>query len=101
MKRRNPPHVHGYIDQHGKPKFYYRVAGRPKIRLRGLPWSEEFMTALSAAEKGEWSKPEIGASRTVAGTVNAALVSYYQSRSFRDGLAKSSQQMRRAILELF
>ena len=42
-----------------------------------------------------------GASRTRAGTVNAAIVSYYQSSAFRDGLAKSSQQMRRAILERF
>ena len=44
---------------------------------------------------------QLGASRTKAGTVNAAIVSYYQSSAFTDGLAKSSQQMRRAILERF
>src|SRR5260370_37889301 len=43
----------------------------------------------------------IGASRTVQGTVNAALVSYYGSTAFTDGLAKSTQGTRRAILERF
>jgi integrase len=33
--------------------------------------------------------------------LNAALVSYYQSSAFTDGLSKSSQKMRRAILERF
>jgi integrase len=45
--------------------------------------------------------PPLGASRTKAGTVNAAIVSYYQSSAFTDGLADSSQRMRRAILERF
>jgi integrase len=100
MKRRNPPHVHGYIDQHGKPKFYYRVVGRPKVRLPGLPWSVEFMAAYDQAKSGQGTPPEIGAKRTVAGTVSAGLVSYYQSSAFT-GLAKSSQNMRRAELERF
>jgi hypothetical protein len=100
MKRRHPPHVHGYIDQHGKPKFYYRVVGRPKVRLPGLPWSIEFMAAYDEAKNGQAPRPEIGAKRTVAGTVNAGLVSYYQSSAFT-GLAKSSQKMRRAELERF
>ena len=101
MKRKNPPFVHGYVDQHDTAKFYFRRAGQPKIRLPGLPWSPEFMAAYEQAKSGQWSKPEVGAGRTVPGTVNAALVSYYQSSAFRDGLAESSQKMRRAILERF
>jgi hypothetical protein len=101
MKRKNPPFVHGYVDQHGTAKFYLRRAGQPKVRLPGLPWSPEFMSAYERAMSGQWIAPEAGASRTVPGTVNAAIVSYYQSSAFRDGLAASSQQMRRAILERF
>jgi integrase len=101
MNRKHPKYTHGYVDQHGKPRFYMRRAGHKKIPLPGLPWSPEFMAAREAALKGEWAKPEIGAKRTVAGTVNAAIVSYYQSSAFNDGLAKSSQNMRRAILERF
>jgi hypothetical protein len=101
MKRKSPPFVRGYIDQHGTAKFYFRKAGQPKVRLRGLPWSPEFMAAYEVANSGQCTKPETGASRTVPGTVNAALVSYYQSSAFCDGLAESSRKMRRAILECF
>jgi integrase len=101
MKRKNPPHVHGYVDQHGKAKFYFRRAGQAKVRLPGLPWSPEFMEAYQAAKDGQGAAIEIGASRTVPGTVNAAVVSYYQSSAFKDGLAESSQTGRRAILERF
>jgi integrase len=59
------------------------------------------MEARGKALDSDWAAPELGASRTRAGTVNAAIVSYYQSSAFRDGLAQSSQQMRRAILERF
>jgi integrase len=99
---RKPKYTHGYINRHGKPCFYLRRPGQKKIRLPGLPWSPEFMAAREAALKGEWvTKQEIGAKRTVAGTVNAAIVSYYQTSAFKDGLAESSQKMRRAILERF
>jgi integrase len=59
------------------------------------------MEAREKALKGDWTGPELGSSRTQAGTVNAAIVSYYQSSAFTDGLALSSQRMRRAILERF
>jgi hypothetical protein len=57
------------------------------------------LEARGKALEGDWAVPELRVSRTRAGAVNAALVSYYQSSAFRDGLAQSSQQMRRAILE--
>jgi integrase len=44
--------------------------------------------------------PEIGASRTLPGTLNEAVVSYYKSLAFRE-LAASSQAMRRSYLERF
>ena len=47
MKRRNPPHVHEYQNQHGTTVYYLRASGRPKVRLRipdgVLPWSPTFM----------------------------------------------------------
>ena len=100
MKLRRPKYTHGDIDRHGNPRFYLRRPGHPKVRLPGLPWSPEFMAAYEAALKGEWGKREIGAKRTLEGTVNAALVSYYQSRAFID-LASITQQDRRQVLEAF
>ncbi|MDR6306389.1 hypothetical protein GGQ85_004120 [Nitrobacter vulgaris] len=101
MKWKLPPSVHGYINRHGKAVFYYRVPGSPKVRLRGHPGSDEFMLAYDLAKAGDRPKVELGSGRTKPGTVNAALVSYYQSSAFRDGLTESSQKMRRAILERF
>lgn len=101
MKRKNPKYTHGFVDHTGKPRFYLRAPGRKPIALPGLPWSPEFMEARQRALEGGWGTPELGAARTRAGTVNAALVSYYQASAFRDGLAKSSQKMRRNILERF
>jgi integrase len=102
MKRKNPRYTHGFIDHDGKARFYLRAPGRKRVPLPGLPWSPEFMEARQKALDGDWAAtPQIGASRTKAGTVNAALVSYYQASAFRDGLADSSQKMRRPILERF
>jgi site-specific recombinase XerD len=101
VKRKHPKYTHGFIDHDGKPRFYLRVPGRKRVPLPGLPWSPEFMEARERALQGEWTAPEIGSSRTKAGTVNAALVSYYQSTAFTEGLAESTRKSRRAILERF
>jgi integrase len=100
MRWKLPPGVHGYENRHGTPVFYLRRPGAPKIRLRGFPGSPEFMAAYDAAKANQSPAPIIGAKRTVVGTVNAGLVSYYQSTAFTS-LAKSSQKMRRAELERF
>jgi hypothetical protein len=96
-----PKYTHGFVDHNGTARFYLRVPGRKRVALPGLPWSPEFMEAREKALKGDWTAPQLGSSRTRAGTVNAALVLYYQSSAFTHGLAASSQKMRRNILERF
>ena len=51
--RRPPKFVNGYIDRHGKPRFYFRRAGFKKVPLPGLPWSPEFMAAYEQALSGQ------------------------------------------------
>ena len=58
----------------------------------------EFEVAYQRALHGD--APEVGASRTLPGTLNEAVVSYYKSLAFRE-LAQSSQSMRRSYLERF
>lgn len=77
------------------------MPGRKRVPLPGLPWSPEFMAARERAMNEDWAPAAIGASKTIAGTVNAALVSYYQSIAFSEQLAPSTRQNRRAILEQF
>jgi integrase len=103
MKRRNPPHVHEYQTRHGNTVFYVRRPGHKKVRLKiengALPWSRRFMDTYERA-LDQQPPLEIAAKRTVDGTVSHGLISYYQS-TFFTGLAKSSQNMRRAELERF
>jgi hypothetical protein len=73
------------------------------LRVPGgaLPWAPRFMAIYDAAMAETPVNTEIGCNRTVPGTINAAIVSYYQSTAFTCGLAKSTQDSRRAILEKF
>ena len=98
-----PPRVKHYVDDNGHARFYTRIPGVKSIALPGLPWSTEFMDVLNRAIAG-MIRPgagEIGASKTKPGTVNAALVAYYRSTDFTDGLAASTQGWRRRCLEKF
>ena len=38
-------HVVRDIDRHGNDRFYFRVKDQEKVRLPGIPGSEEFMEA--------------------------------------------------------
>jgi integrase len=92
-------YVHEYRDVRGKPRRYFRRPGFKKIALPGLPGSAEFMAAYERALAG-LPRNEIGADRTKPGTVNAAIVGYYQCLAFR-GLSLGTQSKRRFILERF
>src|SRR5262249_31661418 len=98
MTRIKLEYVHEYT-RRGKPYYYFRRRGFKRVRLPGLPGSAEFMAAYQEALSASQPK-EIGANRTKPGTVNAAIVGYYTCLAFR-GMASSTQQHRRAILERF
>src|SRR5690349_9990214 len=74
---KTPRYVHGYLDRHGKARWYFRRVGFKKTRLPGLPWSPEFMAAYEIASAGQ--PIEIGASRVRAGTIRALAVSYFNT----------------------
>jgi len=96
LMRRPPKYVHGFIDRHGKPRFYFRKAGFKKVPLPGLPWSPEFMAAyeLAVGQQPE----EIGSSRTKLGTISALVVAYYNSAEFKCSRdAKEAPKHRRGL----
>jgi hypothetical protein len=68
VMRRLPKFVHGFIDRHGKPRFYFRRPGFESVALQGLPYSAEFMRAYEAALAGQ---PRPPATRAGAGTMAA------------------------------
>jgi integrase len=77
---------------------YFRRPGSKRLRLPGMPGSPEFNEAYERALAG--LPAAIGADRTKAGSVSAAIVAYYTSLEFRS-LTGGTPAMRRAILERF
>lgn len=92
-------YVHEFRDRFGKLRRYFR-RGKISAPLPGLPGSDEFMEAYGAALSGRPLATEIGASRTVPGTIGAAVAAYYGSGSFQ-ALSKSTQRTYRNILGRF
>jgi integrase len=84
-----------------RARYYFRRRGQPAIPLPGLPGSEEFMAAYAAALDSMPNRSvEIGAKRTLPGTVNALIVNYYRSSEWL-ALAPETQKTRRRIIERF
>ncbi|MBR1153257.1 hypothetical protein [Bradyrhizobium sp. JYMT SZCCT0428] len=96
-----PRYVHAFIDRHGRPRFYLRRKGHRKVPLHGLPWSPAFMEVYERALAAHQGTAVIGASRTVAGTLNAAAVAYYQSSAFTKELGDGTRSSQRSLVERF
>ncbi|WP_210485362.1 tyrosine-type recombinase/integrase [Microvirga antarctica] len=101
MAKINLKYVTGDVDRHGNSRWYFRRPGKRKIRLPGLPGSEEFMAVYKAALAGE--APVAQAPRLAKpsnGTLRWLCVEYFGSASFKDKLrSPRSRHVRRKILE--
>jgi integrase len=95
VMRRPPKYVNGFIDRHGKPRFYFRRAGFKKVPLPGLPWSPEFMAAYEQALAGQ--PAPVGAERTIPGTLRALAVSYFASSPFQTAKPSTRYTYRNVI----
>src|SRR5215467_12732224 len=100
LMRRPPKYVHGFIDRHGKPRFYFRRAGFKKIPLPGLPWWTPFMEAYEEALAGQPAAVDAGAKRTKPGSIRALAISYFQSVDYRSMQART-QRVYRGLIERF
>jgi hypothetical protein len=97
MSRIRLRYIKAWVDKKtGKSYWRFRRRGYKEITLPGIPGSADFMAAYQEA-LGQ-SPIQIGAKLTRAGSINAAIVGYYQSLAFRE-LAPGTQQARRGILE--
>ena len=93
-----PRYVHGFIDRHGKARYYFRRPGFKKAPLTGVPWSPGFMQAYETALAGQPSP--IGATKVLPGSMRALAISYYQSVEYLR-MKPRSQRVRRNIIEKF
>ncbi|MBB4120205.1 tyrosine-type recombinase/integrase [Martelella radicis] len=96
--RKPPKYCQGFVDRHGKTRWYFRKPGLKRTPLPGLPWTPEFMKAYEAAATGE--PAEIAQGKTTPGTVSALVVSFYRSSDFT-ALSDSTKATYRGIIERF
>lgn len=84
------------IDRHGNVRCYVRVPGKPKIRLRALPGTKDFIAEYEAAVGKAEGTPRQAAA-TKRGSFRHLCIRYYGSEQFMslDGSTQSWQ--RRAL----
>jgi integrase len=96
MPRRLPPGCVEDRDRHGTIRIYYRAKGQPKVRLRGTPWTQEFMAAYEAAKGAVGPTPARG---VTPDTWRWLCVRYFAECSEYKRLDPRTQHVRRQILE--
>jgi hypothetical protein len=91
-------HVVEDTDRHGNIRHYFRRKGQPKIRLRGIPCSDEFMEAYRAALANAEQTPQQRNMRTAAGSLGYICLNYYASPTFK-ALDPSTRHQRSYFLD--
>lgn len=79
-------------DRHGNVRFYFRRPGKPKVRLRGMPGSEEFLAAYKEA------LAESGSTETKRERSFEWLCERYFQSPYFEFLEKGTQRRKRSIL---
>lgn len=87
------------VDRHGNVRRYYRKGKGRKVRLLGVPGSEEFMKAYHDAAKGEAPVAKV-ARKTAPESFEHLCNAFYRSAKFQ-ALDAIGQRNRKAILNRF
>jgi|SRR5262245_9403014 len=80
-------------DRHGNLRYYFRRPSKPKIRLRGLPGSEEFMAGYKTALSDN------KASALQAEKSFESLCQRYCKSAYFRGLEEYTQRRKRTVLD--
>jgi len=96
MPRRLPPGCVEDRDRHGNIRIYFRRKGLKKVRLRGLPWTPEFMAAYSEATD---AIPKVAKTGIGVGTWRWLCVKYFAECVDFRRLDPRTRHVRRLILE--
>lgn len=87
------------VDRHGNVRFYLRLPGQPKVRLRAMPGSPEFMAEYHEAitQGGSTKTPRL--SREIKrGTFRHLCVQYFKGGEY-SGLDVSTRNWQKRALE--
>lgn len=100
MARIKLKHVVEDVDRHGNVRLYFRRAGQKKIRLNGIPGSNEFMAAYQMALSGKAPSPNLSSTRKKVenGSLRWLCEHYFRSSEFQR-LDSRTKRVRRNILD--
>jgi integrase len=96
MPRRLPAGCVEDRDRHGNSRIYFRTKSKPKVRLRGTPWTPEFMAEYEAAKAGASPPQRKG---IPSGTWRWLCVRYFTECGDYLRLDDRTKHVRRGILE--
>lgn len=96
IRTRLPKYCSEDVDRFGTPRIYLRRPGKPKVRLKGSPWSTEFMDQYHAAMNIEPASASL--TPNAHGTWRWLCRQYLASPEF-EKLGESTQRAYRRILE--
>lgn len=92
-------HVVEDVDRHGNVRLYVRIPGRPKVRIRATPGTDEFAAAYGAALAGTGMGSSVRRRPALPdGSFGALCAAYFGSPQFRR-LDASTKDWRRRALE--
>ena len=86
--------------KNGRLRHYFRRRGEKAIPLPGVPGSATDAGLRDGAGRNSGCA-QIGASRTLPGSINALVIDYYRSAEWLNGLAEDTRKTRRRIIERF
>jgi len=101
MPRPNPPHLSRDTDRHGNVRWYVRVPGKPKIRIREEYGTVAFWSAYSDALAGRAPGRADGRqvkTAALTGSLRQLCERYFASAEFKV-LDETTRRVRRSILE--
>ena len=100
MPHRLPPGCIEDTDRHGNVRVYYRAKGRPKVRLRGTPWTPEFMAEYEVVKGADVSVASSSRSRAaIPGTWRWLCIRYFSECADYKRLDERTRHVRKMILE--
>lgn len=82
------------VDRYGRRRYYVRIKGKKKVRIKADPGTEEFSFQYHQAVKGALP-PQVN--RVKPQSLGWLINNYFASADFKDG-AKATQVQRRSIL---
>ena len=92
------PHLLHDKDRHGNPRVYFRLPGRPLVRLHAPPGSDAFLEEYRRARQGDVVPKVQPRKPASAGSLRGLIEEYLASANFKL-LATSTQRARRGLLD--